>query len=957
MLSRISRTLEKIGRFLKQNMTLILFLVLLHEVIFLLLYPKDIIKHVQPRIAIILAVSLIFIIYRWFYLTHIWTKFKTLFNSNRYDLILTSILYVYWLVKHYNTSVTEYWLPLIYYTLCYLAIRLIIYYLCEVIKCIFRKEPKGFLLSDTPIDNNISDKLWYFQLANQFADSLYNEWSTWNIIFSIESGWGKGKTSFLNLLNKNPIIKKECIVFQFNAWHFDNDSDLLKNFLWELSATLQSKYYLSKLDNQFEELLSVVSENASERLIGIKLNFSTPKSLKEIKWDINDSMKTIWKKLVIIIDDIDRLTSSKAKSLFRLIDLCRDFYNTSYVLCYDNDNFNAIDEILKVTKEDGKVKFEEEIDNTNIRNYLEKIVNIKYSLHPHIGEVKKYFFELFTTSWVDFSQSSEDGIKKWIDILFSSDNFAIYWTHIGNIRSLKRLFNFFLVKNYWNKNKIYNLFDESNWGLYFHDFIKLSILNLHYDRLYFDIVNENILESKTAELLYSSSLKSKYKAAFEYKGGRNEYSISPKLVTYIGPLKWVEKSIINNIFTVGLEKIPNQIDEKIIYAWNRLDQYISIIDTTDTIDFNKYISDSMDKFLKDTEELVTIFTNIEKIYGKRWIVQFLLTYETLAGDHTKAPLRKTTTLINYIVNNFHQYSINSLAYCYDNILKILDHSVGRENYFQNCLFIWDFIYGRNTYVNQWIINGLINQTWKVKGLYNVLHLRRYIESGYNWNFQRWVTGSEELNQPFLFYAQEISRHIYDIFKKEFIKKNINIFEQLFNLEVNWELTKDEWVSTWRFWDYSSQPQIIAFTIFQLTNWKDGVWYYDQSWTARDASKQGIKKQLNEYYFNKCFVWATWIKYFINYIFWFLANKDIFDNSSEINQWFFLRFGATTTAQEDWGVLDVFDAKKLKKFFIARKADIDEYIWEVSDQIYIWFNWIKSTYKYWLELLETEIDKL
>jgi predicted KAP-like P-loop ATPase len=58
-------------------------------------------------------------------------------------------------------------------------------------------------------------------------------------------------------------------------------------------------------------------------------------------------LKTLDKKLIIIIDDLDRFTSEKLKVIFKILDLCKDFNNTSYILCYDPNNFNNIDSELK----------------------------------------------------------------------------------------------------------------------------------------------------------------------------------------------------------------------------------------------------------------------------------------------------------------------------------------------------------------------------------------------------------------------------------------------------------------------------------------------------------------------------------------------------------------------------------------------------------------------------------
>ncbi|HBA44735.1 TPA: hypothetical protein DEG21_03345 [Patescibacteria group bacterium] len=65
---------------------------------------------------------------------------------------------------------------------------------------------------------------------------------------------------------------------------------------------------------------------------------------------MNNSLKKINKKIIIVIDDLDRISSDKLRSVFKIINLCKDFYNTNFILCYDLSNFNNIDESLRISR-------------------------------------------------------------------------------------------------------------------------------------------------------------------------------------------------------------------------------------------------------------------------------------------------------------------------------------------------------------------------------------------------------------------------------------------------------------------------------------------------------------------------------------------------------------------------------------------------------------------------------
>ena len=108
------------------------------------------------------------------------------------------------------------------------------------------------------------------------------------------------------------------------------------------------KGYLAKFANYFEKKAEYYSKSVSE----IK---------KEIKKELIDRHK----KLVIVIDDIDRLNQSEIRQIFRLVRVNADFPNTIYLLAFDR----------KIIEKN----LEEQVGVSG-KDYLNKIVQVNFDV-------------------------------------------------------------------------------------------------------------------------------------------------------------------------------------------------------------------------------------------------------------------------------------------------------------------------------------------------------------------------------------------------------------------------------------------------------------------------------------------------------------------------------------------------------------------------------------------------
>ena len=92
--------------------------------------------------------------------------------------------------------------------------------------------------------------------------------------------------------------------------------------------------------------------------------------MDQVKNELNQTIAGYGRRIIIFIDDIDRLEKENIRLLFRLIRLNADFSNTTYVLSLDRDNTErTLSGIQDASNDSG-------------RKYLEKIVQVGFDLPP-----------------------------------------------------------------------------------------------------------------------------------------------------------------------------------------------------------------------------------------------------------------------------------------------------------------------------------------------------------------------------------------------------------------------------------------------------------------------------------------------------------------------------------------------------------------------------------------------
>lgn len=243
---------------------------------------------------------------------------------------------------------------------------------------------KKDISADKPITKREEDRLQRYGFAQRIASTIIQRGSSEGIVISLNGRWGEGKTSVLNLIESELNKEDDFIIIKFNPWRYEDEEALIKNFLKKVADSLgreleNRKEKLGEFISKYGSFTTIIGANIAE--IGKSLNDT---GLEVLKDRIDEFLEISRKKLVVFVDDIDRLDKNEIFSLFKLVKLTGDFKNTTYILSFDEDMVaSAIGENF------GKGNIEAG------RSFLEKIIQIPLKLpQAQVSALKNYCFSL-----------------------------------------------------------------------------------------------------------------------------------------------------------------------------------------------------------------------------------------------------------------------------------------------------------------------------------------------------------------------------------------------------------------------------------------------------------------------------------------------------------------------------------------------------------------------------------
>ena len=341
---------------------------------------------------------------------------------------------------------------------------------------------------------------------NNYAEYLaknienYFKYNQDSITIGLMGEWGSGKTSILNL-TENFLENTDVKVMKFNPWIYSSYNQLIEQFFDELIKQFYSEKNFTLGNNIKEYWFKINKSDLAKKtfihLIASKSNTianilndffkydSKEKSLEKLKNDINT--KLLGHKIVCIIDDLDRVSTTEIHEMFKLIKIMADFNNIIYILSFDK-------KIIAKSLDDEYIDGEK---------YLEKIINISLDVPLATDlELKNILIDGLTTlSEKHDIELDEYRLNNILDTLdYQTKKRYGILCFFKTIRDIKRFnnlleFNIELIKKEVN----------------FEDFIAITAIQIFKPEIY-------------NKIKYKESLLVKYSIS------KNEYSSNPEIV-------------------------------------------------------------------------------------------------------------------------------------------------------------------------------------------------------------------------------------------------------------------------------------------------------------------------------------------------------------------------------------------------------------------------------------------
>ncbi|MEP7229319.1 MAG: P-loop NTPase fold protein [Ginsengibacter sp.] len=272
--------------------------------------------------------------------------------------------------------------------------------------------------------------------------------------------WGNGKTTFLHSIRNE--LANDFIMIDLDVWKCNSTEVIIQTFFQLLKNAL--KPFSFSINNQIKNYTySLLKDSRNNIAKNFSEYFFSNKNIEEQYDEINTEIIKIDKKILVFIDDIDRLNKKEIYEIIRLIRNTANFYNTFFIVAYDRSYLlNAI----------------EEINSYHPNLFLEKIFQLEFVL-PAID--KKILYGLLISEINELL--TEESKKKYedfhkIEIAFGYNRTDLTSSFIHNIRDVKRFKNSFKIDYQFVRDEVF-----------FEDFYNLQLIKFKHPEIFMEFYN------------------------------------------------------------------------------------------------------------------------------------------------------------------------------------------------------------------------------------------------------------------------------------------------------------------------------------------------------------------------------------------------------------------------------------------------------------------------------------
>ncbi|WP_238881707.1 P-loop NTPase fold protein [Clostridium sp. YIM B02551] len=246
--------------------------------------------------------------------------------------------------------------------------------------------------TDKPINKISEDKLGRSSFAKQLANAIMQFKTKDNYAISLQGKWGCGKTSVINMaveeirqLSEVVDNSKKIIIVQFDPWNFTDTNQLINQFFLTLSNSLKFNNKEQKMQNvgsaiekyssalEYSEYIPIVGPYLKQlpklaAIIGKSMKDKAKSKENDVSYrrnEVEQALRELDTRILVVIDDIDRLSNEQIQLIFQLVNAVAGFPNITYLLSFDKDI--VVRALSNVQHCDGD-------------EYLEKIIQVPFDV-------------------------------------------------------------------------------------------------------------------------------------------------------------------------------------------------------------------------------------------------------------------------------------------------------------------------------------------------------------------------------------------------------------------------------------------------------------------------------------------------------------------------------------------------------------------------------------------------
>jgi hypothetical protein len=275
--------------------------------------------------------------------------------------------------------------------------------------------------------------------------------------------WGEGKSSIINLIDSK--LDDSFISFKFNPRASKDINFIQEDFLRLLSGVLTPRFSnINKLVAQYAETINIKDfQSIPQKWLFYLFKETIIKRDINPRDDLQDVINRIGKKIVVYIDDLDRLTSEELLETFKVIDKNGSFGGIYFITAYDKEYVNNLLENKFMSGQSGV-------------DYTDKYFSVELNIPKHpIFKIQDYFISLLKKAIDEKLINLDESVL--VETIGRCSN--VIFSRICTIRDVKRFVNQFLI-NYCG------IQDE----VFFKDYLLLELIKYSHHGEYIQLSNQ-----------------------------------------------------------------------------------------------------------------------------------------------------------------------------------------------------------------------------------------------------------------------------------------------------------------------------------------------------------------------------------------------------------------------------------------------------------------------------------